>query len=105
MSKDLDVKKIFGNNLKKLRESRKLTQEQLAEYLNLQTYQTVNRIENAKSFATAVLFEKICKFFNVEPYMLLLKQKQTYNEETIDDIKEINNKLDKIYDIVSRDRK
>lgn len=38
MDSTYDVKKIFGYNLKNLRESKGLTQEQLAEYLNLQTY-------------------------------------------------------------------
>ena len=35
MDSTYDVKKIFGYNLKNLRESKGLTQEQLAEYLNL----------------------------------------------------------------------
>lgn len=38
MDSTYNVKKISGYNLKNLRESKGLTQEQLAEYLNLQTY-------------------------------------------------------------------
>ena len=65
MDKTFDVRKIFGNNLKNLREYKNLTQEQLAESLNLQTYQTINRIENGRTFVTRILLEKICKFFNI----------------------------------------
>lgn len=38
MDKTYNVKKIFGYNLRNLRESKNLTQEKLAEFLNLQTY-------------------------------------------------------------------
>ena len=67
MSKRYDIRKIFGSALKNLRESKNLTQEQLAEYLELQSYQTINRIENGKSFTTVSLFEKMCEFFDVSP--------------------------------------
>ncbi len=105
MDSTYDVKKIFGYNLKNLRESKGLTQEQLAEYLNLQTYQTINRIENGKSFITSRLLEKICKFFKIEPFVLFLKQNQTYTLESLDKISEINYKLNEIYNIVSKLKK
>ena len=105
MDSTYDVKKIFGYNLKNLRESKGLTQEQLAEYLNLQTYQTINRIENGKSFITSSLLEKICKFFKIEPFVLFLKQNQIYTLESLDKISEINYKLNEIYNIVSKLKK
>ena len=91
MDKTFDVRKIFGNNLKNLRENKNLTQEQLAEYLDLQAYQTISLIENGKSFVTSDLLEKICKFFNIEPYVLFLKPNQKYTPETL--IKELTDKL------------
>lgn len=102
MDKFFDVKKIFGYNLKMLRESKKLTKEQLAEHLNLQTYQTINRIENGKSFVTSELLEKMCAFFNVEPFIFFVKQNQVYTPESLDKILEINCKLDKIYNIITK---
>ncbi len=102
MDKSFDVRKIVGNNLKNLREVKNLTQEQLAELLNLQTYQTINRIENGRTFITRILLEKICKFFNVEPYVLFLKPNQKYTPETLDEISQINNKLDEIYKIINK---
>ncbi len=102
MDKSFDVRKIVGNNLKNLREVKNLTQEQLAELLNLQTYQTINRIENGRTFITRILLEKICKFFNVEPYVLFLKPNQKYTPETLDEISQINYKLDEIYKIINK---
>ena len=96
MDRTFDVKKIFGHNLRNLRESKNLTQEQLAEFLNLQTYQTINRIENGKSFITSELLEKMCRFFNAEPYIFFLKPGQTYTDDSLDKISEINYKLDEI---------
>ncbi|MBQ9246045.1 helix-turn-helix transcriptional regulator [bacterium] len=105
MDKNIDVKKIFGYNLRILRESKHLTQEQLAELLNLQTYQTINRIENGKSFITSDLFEKMCIFFDVEPHIFFTKSQQTYTPESLDYISQINYKLDEIYNIVSKIKK
>lgn len=105
MDRNFDVKKTFGYNLKILRESKHLTQEQLAEQLNLQTYQTINRIENGKSFITSDLLEKMCIFFNVEPYIFFMKSEQTYTPESLDFISKINYKLDEIYKIISEIKK
>ncbi len=104
MDKTFDVRKIFGNNLKNLRENKNLTQEQLAESLNLQTYQTINRIENGRTFVTRILLEKICKFFNIEPYVLFLKPNQKYTPETLDEISQINQKLNDIYNIICKNK-
>lgn len=105
MDKTYNVKKIFGYNLRNLRESKGLTQEKLAEFLNLQSYQTINRIENAKSFVTSNLFDKICGFFDVEPSVLFQVPNQIYAKETTDKISQIECKLDKIYSVVSNLRK
>jgi len=101
MVEDYNIKQIFGYNLRNLRESKNLTQQQLADYLGLETYQTINRIENGKSFITSDLFEKICKLFKIEPYMLLLKPKQIFTKDSLDQISEINNKLNEIHQIIT----
>jgi len=102
MNEKNNIKITFGLALKDLRESKGLTQEQLAENLNLQTYQTINRIENGKSFVTSELLQKMCNFFNVEPYVFFLKRGQTYTPQSLDHIFQINSKLDKIYEIIRK---
>ena len=84
-----DIRKIFGSSLKELRESKKLTQEQLAEYLDLQSYQTINRIENGKSFTTSLLLEKMCKFFNVPPAYFFNNHSHDFEKEHVDYLNEI----------------
>lgn len=58
------VKKLFGTNLKKLRLAKGLTQEQLAECLDLQL-QTISYIENGRAFVSSDVIAKICNFFDV----------------------------------------
>jgi len=93
MSKEYDVKKLFGCVLKNLRESKTLTQEQLAEHLELQSYQTINRIENGKSFITAPLLEKMCKYFNVSPAYFFLNHIYFIDKEQNDYMQQIKHLL------------
>ena len=60
------IKDLFGTNLKKLRFEKGLTQEQLAECLELQV-QTISFIENGRAFVSSDVFAKICNFFDVSP--------------------------------------
>ena len=102
------VKKIFGRALKELRDSKNLTQEQLAECLNLQTYQTINRIENGKSFVTSTLLETMCDFFNVAPSFFFLEHPEILQKEHLEYSREIKqllpslplNRLKDIYEII-----
>ena len=93
MSKGYDIKKIFGSALKNLRESKNLTQEQLAEFLELQSYQTINRIENGKSFTTISLFEKMCKFFDVSPAYFFSENFYFSDKEQINYMQQIKHLL------------
>jgi len=79
-----DIKETFGIALKRIREQNNLTQEQLAEKLNLETFQTINRIENGKTFVSGETFGKICDFFNVSPNYFFIKNPQIFSKESID---------------------
>lgn len=76
------IKKIFGSNLKKLRLQRKLTQEQLAEFLDLQV-QTISFVENGRAFVSSDVYAKICNFFDISlEFMFKPKfREQSSNEE------------------------
>ena len=58
------IKKIFGNNLRKLRLAKEITQEQLAEMLDMQV-QSITFIENGRTFVSSEVIAKICNFFDV----------------------------------------
>jgi len=56
--------KLFGTRLKELREEQGLTQENLAEMMDVE-YQTINRIENGVYFTSYTNLEKLAKIFKV----------------------------------------
>ena len=107
----IDNKKIlknFGSNVKKLRVSKKLTQEQLAENLDLQV-QTITSIEVGRSFISCNVLTKLSNFFNVEPSYFFKLNHIDLTEKDFDCIKEINrllsgfnsDKLIEIYNIIA----
>ena len=58
------LKEQFARNLKIIRKSRKLTQEQLAELVDVD-FRFISFLENAKSFPSCDLIEKLTKALNV----------------------------------------
>lgn len=58
------MKLYIGDNLKKLREEKKVTQDALAEYLGV-TYQAVSRWENGIAYPDIELLPEIARFFEV----------------------------------------
>ncbi len=58
-------KQGFAKNLKRLRKLRKLTQEQLAEQVGVD-FRYISYLENAKSFPSCDLIEKLVKALDVE---------------------------------------
>ncbi len=62
----MNVKEIFGENLRHFRKLNKITQEELSEKLQI-TPNHLSRIENGKSFVTAELLDALCIIFNITP--------------------------------------
>ena len=60
----MSLKQIFGNNLHSYRKLRKLSQEQLAEKLDI-SVKHLSTMETGKVFASAELIEKIANVLNV----------------------------------------
>ena len=87
--------KQFGEHIKKLREAKKLGQEQLAELVGVE-YQTISRIETGYYFTSFSNLQKISKALNVT-----IKELFDFSEEELtktEIIKQINNDL-KMLDI------
>lgn len=59
------IKQKFAENLKKIRKSRKLTQEQLAEMVGVD-FRYISFIENARSFSSCDLIEKLSDALKVD---------------------------------------
>ncbi|MEZ0184127.1 helix-turn-helix transcriptional regulator [Flavobacterium oncorhynchi] len=66
------MNKIIGNRLKKLRYSKSLSQEQVADYLNI-SQSAYARMERGESTSWAIHFNKICEIFEITPEELVKK--------------------------------
>ena len=64
-------KELLGKRIKELRTARKLTQEQLAELIDIAST-SLSKIEIGMYHPTGENLEKIAKALNVEPYELYM---------------------------------
>ncbi len=101
----MDIKKELGSNIKKFRKSKKLTQEQLAELINIAP-RTLYGIENGKNFVTAETLEKIITVLEITSSDLFTKQENlssaeisNYLKSKIDNLANNPQKLNLIYKI------
>ncbi len=77
----MDVRKILGENIKKYRKKSGLTQEQLAEKLEISSKHLSN-IEIGDKFVSAELLNRLTEILNILPYSLFYCNKPT---QKIDD--------------------
>lgn len=61
----MGIKKNVGRKLRDLRESAGLTQEKLAEAINVQI-NTISKVETGRHFISPELLTKLCKYFEVD---------------------------------------
>lgn len=83
----MDFKKAFGEKLKRLRKNRKLTQEQLAEMIDIDP-RNLSRIEVGLSFVKADTLGKILNALDVTTEQLFSNDHIKPKEELINDINE-----------------
>ena len=102
----MDVKKSFGEKVKRLRKSRNLTQEQLAEMIDIAP-RNLSRIEVGTSFVKAETLEKLLSALNVTTEELFANDHIKDPKELLADIytnlevvKNDTSKLEKIYNMI-----
>lgn len=88
----MNIKKAFGEKLKRLRNQKKLTQEQLAEIIEISP-KNLSKIEVGTSFVSSETLEKILLALNVTAEELFANDYIKTQEELINDI---YNKVDRI---------
>lgn len=81
----MDIKKAFGEKLKRLRNKRRLTQEQLAEIIEMSP-KNLSKIEVGASFVSSETLEKIMEALNVTAEELFANDYIKTSEELINDI-------------------
>lgn len=91
------LKKAFGGNLRFVRKSKKITQERLAEMVDIDIRQLA-RIEAGESFATAETIEKLSEKLEVAVNILFKIEKESYDDEnkTLDAMETYNENLKKL---------
>ena len=86
----MGVKQIFGNNLHSYRKLRSLSQEQLAEKLDI-SVKHLSTLETGKVFASAELIEKISKELNVSISALFYTpDEKSFDESDLSKIEILN---------------
>ncbi len=88
----MSLKQIFGTNLHSYRKLRDLSQEQLAEKLNI-SVKHLSTMETGKVFASAELIEKLSTVLNVSISALFYTPDEKSFDDT--DISKIDTILDK----------
>lgn len=83
----------FGENLRELRQKRKLTQEKLADFLNV-SFQTVSKWERGENYPDICTLLEISSFFKVSVDDLLGVNRAENEEEIISSINEYDNLTD-----------
>ena len=101
----MGIKEELGKKVKRMRITRGLTQEQLAESVNV-SQRTLSRIEIGENFVTAETLDKIIKALNTTTEELftttLLKEEQELINEIQNSIRIISKnptKLDILYNV------
>jgi len=101
----VNVKKQLGAKIKRLRSKYDLTQEQLAEKIQVAT-RTLCGIENGENFVKAETIERLCNVLNITLSELFacdhLKPQEDLINEIIIDLKQFKNreKIETIYKFV-----
>lgn len=95
----MNIKKLLGKRIQELRKQRKMTQEQVAEIMNIETT-SLSNIENGKYYPTAENLEKIVQILDICPQTLFQFEQ---HQEPANLIREINDMLgknpDKVRDV------
>lgn len=101
----MNIKKELGTKIKRLRVKHGLTQDQLAEKMQIAT-RTLCGIENGENFVKSETLEKLCEALNITCSEIFaidhLKPQEYLKKEIIDDVNKIQNrdKIETIYKFV-----
>ena len=101
----MSIKKKLGNRIREIRTNRSLTQEALAEKVNMSA-KSLSQIELGNNFVSAETLEEICLALNITPKALFDFEyseisKENSIKEIVDKLENNPNLLKIIYKIVS----
>ena len=91
----MQTKELLGLKIKEIRKKRKLTQEQLAEKLELDTGY-ISKLEVGRNFPTIGTLEKIAQVLDIKIYDLF--------QFTVEKDKDFKDEIIKIYDKLNKEK-
>ena len=95
----MNIKQLIGLRIKELRKSKHLSQEKLAEMLDI-SQNALSYIEMGENFFTSETLEKLATALDVQPYEIFSFQHLDKKENLLDEILQILEKNpDKIQEI------
>lgn len=95
------LKKGLGNNIKLIRKAKSITQEKLAEMVEIDQRQLA-RIEAGESFATAETIEKISESLNIPIKTLFNIENIKDDKMTLQVIDDYNNNFKKLNHLINK---
>lgn len=81
MTTEEDLKRIYGKNIKRLREQQKLTQAQLAEKISI-AEKYLSTLETGDKWGSFDTLLSLANALGVEPFELLLPQNQAVSYDS-----------------------
>jgi len=99
----MNIKKLLGKRIQELRKAKKLTQEKVAEIIDIETA-SLSNIENGKYYPTAENLEKIINVLEISPQELFnfnhLKEPNELKKELYTIIENNPHRLQDIYKVI-----
>ncbi len=91
----MNIKKLLGKRLQEIRKSRKLTQEQVAELVGIET-PSISNIEVGKYFPSAENLDKILAILDIKPVDIFTFESLAPRDELIQEMLTAMNKDEKL---------
>ncbi len=100
MNKD-ESKKIYGRNLKRLRQERGMSQEELAKALGFKNRSSINKIEIGRSNIPTDLITRTAEILGVSPLELFQEETEVQEIKGTVDITAQNDKISPVLEKLS----
>lgn len=81
----MNIKKLLGKRIQEIRKSKRMTQEQLSEFIGIEPA-SLSNIENGKYYPTAENLDKILSVLNVKPGELFEFEHHASQDELLDEM-------------------
>lgn len=91
----MNIKLLLGNKIKEIRKHRKMTQEQLAECVGIET-SSISNIENGKYYPSAENLNNIIQTLDINPFDLLISEYHAEPKILLNELVTAMNKNEKL---------